>query len=173
MSRKWSKIGFWTMATAVAALALPLQAGVIRLSAVNFKPAAGLITFSNSGAVNPIYLPADYGAVTGPTVTTGGYFSGQSSSGTPGVDCPGAAATACVVGHPTGPLSLDPDAPIVFITGDGANPTSPVLSGNPTFNGPVAVLFSTDQYGVGFDAGYFGAIGGSLRARRHVQARFV
>lgn len=140
-----------------ALMAAGADAGVIRVSAANFHPTAGLITFSAS-ATNPTYTPADYGAVTGPTVTTGGYFSGQSLSASPGVDCPGAAATACVIGDPSGPLSLDPTAPNVFVTSDGSNPTSPVLSGTPTFNGPIAVLFSTDQYGVGFDAGYFNAI---------------
>ena len=64
-----------------------------------------------------------------------------------------------VVGSPIGPLSLDAASPDTFITGDGANPTSPVLSGTPTFNGGIAVLFSTDQFGVGFDGGFFDAIG--------------
>lgn len=135
-------------------------AAIVRVSVSDFTADAGLITFSNSGAANPTYTPADYGGGAGaPTVTTGGYFLGQSLSGTPSVDCPGAAASACVVGNPTGPLAFDPDAPVTFIVGDGANPTSPVLSGSPTFNGPIAVLFSVDLAGVGFDAGFFDAVG--------------
>ncbi|WP_375397651.1 PEPxxWA-CTERM sorting domain-containing protein [uncultured Sphingomonas sp.] len=138
------------------------HAQVVRVSAANFTPAAGQITFSEyaQGTVNPTYLPSQYGGgPSAPTVTFGGYFTGQSLSLTPGTDCPGAAATACVVGAATGPLTLASGSPNTFITGDGANPTSPVLSGSPTFNGPVSVLFNTDQVAVGFDGGFFDAAG--------------
>jgi hypothetical protein len=138
------------------------SAAIVRVDEGDFTATAGLITFSEYalGTANPTYAPADYGGGAGaPTVTFDGYFTGQSLSATPGVDCPGAAATACVVGSPTGPLSLDAAAPNTFIVGDGANPTSPVLSGSPTFNGPIAVLFDVDQFGVGFDAGFFDAVG--------------
>ncbi len=50
-------------------------------------------------------------------------------------------------------------APDTFINPDGANPTSPVLSGTPLFNGPIAILFDIDQAGVGFDGGFFDAAG--------------
>jgi hypothetical protein len=137
------------------------KAGVIRVSESNFNSGAGLITFSEfaTGTVNPTYSPATYGGdATDPTVTFDGFFTGQSISNNPGVDCPGAAATACVVGSPSGGiLALDASSPDTFITTDGANPTSPVLSGTPQFNGAIAVLFSTDQLGVGFDAGFFNA----------------
>ena len=151
--------------SAVAAfIAIPLasNAGVIQVSEASFTPTAGLITFSEFalGTVNPSYAPADYGGgVTAPQVDFGGFFVGQSLSGNPGVDCPGAAATACVVGSPSSPLTLDPNSPTTFINTDASNPTSPVLSGSPLFNGPIAVLFSTDQYGVGFDGGFFNDIG--------------
>ncbi|MFO1089818.1 MAG: hypothetical protein U1E46_09605 [Hyphomicrobiales bacterium] len=138
------------------------NAGVIQVDASAFVAGAGQITFSELpfGTVNPTYTPADYGGdPTSPSVFTGGFFVGQNLSGNPGVDCPGAAATACVVGSPTGPLTLDGASPNTFITNDGSNPTSPVLSGSPTFNGPIALLFSEDQYGVGFDAGFFNAVG--------------
>jgi hypothetical protein len=128
----------------------------------DFVAGSGQITFSEYpvGTTNPTYAPAQYGGgATSPTVTFGGYFQGQSLSANPGTDCPGGAATACVVGNPIGPLALDPNAPATFITGDGAQPTSPILSGTPTYNGPIAALFSTDQVGVGFDGGYFDAIG--------------
>ena len=53
-----------------------------------------------------------------------------------------------------------------FITGDGANPTSPVLSGTPRFSGPIQVQFvvpgTSDPSIVAsfsLDAGYFDAIG--------------
>lgn len=143
-------------------LASAADAAIVRVAAADFVAGSGQITFSEKplGTNNPVYAPGDYGGgLTSPTVTFGGYFAGQSLSGTPGTDCPGASATACIVGTPTGPLTLAPGAPATFITGDGANPTSPVLSGTPIFNGPIAVLFDTDQAGVGFDAGFFDAAG--------------
>jgi len=136
------------------------NATVVRVSEADFTAAAGLITFSefSLGTVNPTYAPGDYGGGAGsPTVTFGGFFQGQMLSADPGVDCPGAAATACIVGDPTGPLSLDPTSPNTFITGDGSNPTSPVLSGTPRFNGGIAILFDTLVAGVGFDGGFFNA----------------
>ncbi len=148
-----------------AALAVstnPAAAGVLRVAESDFLAGAGLITFSEFplGTTNPVYAPADYGGGAGaPTVSFGGFFLGQSLSGDPAADCPGAAPTACVVGTPSGPLALDPDSPDTFITTDGANPTSPVLSGTPMYNGPIAVLFDVDLVGVGFDAGYFNAVG--------------
>jgi len=138
------------------------NAAVVRVTEANFDAGAGIITFSEFaiGTVNPTYTAADYGGGAGsPTVTTGGYFTGQSLSATPGIDCPGAAASACVVGTPTGSLSLDAGSPDVFITTDGAFPTSPTLSGSPRFNGPIALLFDVDQLAVGFEGGYFNAIG--------------
>lgn len=152
----------WKLGMVLAALVLPAAANaqIVRVAEANFLASAGLITFSEFAVntVNPVYTPALYGGGAGsPVVTFDGYFVGQSLSGNPGVDCPGAAATACVVGSPTGPLALDPASPNTFITTDGANPTSPVLSGSPRFNGPIAVLFDTDQFGVGFGAGFFDA----------------
>jgi hypothetical protein len=46
-----------------------------------------------------------------------------------------------------------------FITNDGANPTSPVLSGTPIFNGPISFTFSTPVAAVGLSGGYFDAVG--------------
>jgi len=136
------------------------NAGIIRISEGSFIAGSGLITFSEFGlgTFNPTYAPGAYGGGAGsPTVTFDGYFTGQSMGG--GV-C-GGLASGCVIGTPTGSLSLDAASPNTFITGDGANPTSPVLSGTPTFNGPVSMLFSTDLAGVGLDGGYFDAIGGT------------
>jgi hypothetical protein len=150
------------LSVAAASLATAANADVIRVGAGDFVAGSGQITFSEFalGTNNPVYTPATYGGGAGsPTVTFGGWFTGQLLSANPGVDCPGAAATACVVGTPTGPLSLAVGAPATFITNDGANPTSPVLSGSPLFNGPIAVLFDTDQFGVGFDGGFFNAVG--------------
>lgn len=156
-----------TLKAAAAAITLTTvsvaNADVIRIDETAFTPDAGLITFSeySLGTVNPTYSPVDYGGGAGaPTVTFGGYFDGQSLGGVG--DCPaGAALTGCVIGTPTGPLALDPTSPDTFITNDGANPTSPVLSGSPTFNGAISILFDTDIAGVGLDGGYFNAIGGT------------
>lgn len=139
------------------------QSAVIRVDAAAFTPDAGRITFSEFpvGTVNPFYTLADYGGDAGsPTVSFGGRFLGQ--TGDNGVDCPsGAAASGCVLGLPSGPLALDPASPNTFIVEDGANPTSPVLSGTPIFNGPVSILFNIDLAGVGLDGGFFDAIGGT------------
>ena len=139
------------------------QSAVVRVGEASFTPDAGRITFSEYpvGTVNPFYTSANYGGGGGsPTVSFGGRFKGQ--VGDNGVDCPsGAAASGCVLGLPTAPLALDPDSPNTFIVEDGANPTSPVLSGTPTFNGPVSILFNIDLAGVGLDGGFFDAIGGT------------
>lgn len=136
------------------------EAAVIRVAETDFLAGAGLITFSEFpvNTSNPTYTPTDYGGGPGsPTMTTGGFFLGQSLSATPATDCPGAAATACVVGAPSGPLTLDPSSPATFITTDSAFPTSPTLTGFPRFNGPIALLFDIDLAGVGFDGGFFDA----------------
>jgi hypothetical protein len=150
---------------AVVGAGSPARAvSVVTVSAADFKPAAGLITFSEfaGGTINPTYTFSDYGGVSGqPTVNFGGFFLGQALSGNPAVDCPGGAPSGCVSGVPSGPLALDPSSPVTFITDDGANPTSPVLSGSPRFDGPIAVLFDRDLAGVGLDAGFFNAAGGT------------
>jgi hypothetical protein len=142
--------------------AAPVQAAVsiVRIDQTAFKPSAGKITFSEfpGGTVNPSYSPADYGGLaTGTSVTFDGFFLGQSLSGTPAVDCPGGAPSGCVVGIPSASLALAASSPDTFIADDPANPTSPVLSGTPTFNGPISILFSQDLAGVGLDGGFFNA----------------
>lgn len=150
-----------SLAAAVTVMAATsANAAVIRISEAAFTPAAGLITFSEFavGTVNPTYTPAAYGGGAGaPTVTFDGYFTGQSLGG----GACGGAPSGCVVGSPVGPLSLDPNSPQTFITPDGAVPTSPVLSGSPLFNGPIAIHFSVDVAGVGLSGGFFNAIGGT------------
>lgn len=121
------------------------NAALVGLSEGSFTPAASVITFSESefpiNTQNPVYTFTDY------TVSFGGYFVG--GAGTPTVGST---------------LSLDSGAPYTFITGDVSNPTTPVLSGSPQFNGPVAVLFSLDVAAVGLDGGYFDAIGATTIA---------
>lgn len=153
----------FAIACAMLLSATSATASITKVTAGNFNAGSGLITFSefSVGSQNPFYTAADYGGQAGvsPDVSFGGWFTGQMLSTSPGTDCPGAAASACIIGSPSTPLSLDPDSPKTVIVGDNANPTSPVLSGTPRFNGGIAVLFSTDQYGVGFDGGFFDNVG--------------
>ena len=133
---------------------------VVRIPESSFTPAAGLITFSEYplNTQNPSYTPAQYGGSPAqPDVSFDGWFLNQLLSPNPGVDCPGGSSTGCVVGIVSNPIALDPSAPNTFITGDGANPTSPVLSGSPLFNGPVGILFSKNVAGVGLSGGFFDA----------------
>jgi hypothetical protein len=153
----------WGAALALTAFSPAASAGILRTSAGDFLAGSGLITFSEFplGTANPLYAPATYGGGAGsPTVTFDGYFTGQALGNA--ASCPaGAALSGCVVGSPTGPLSLAAAAPNAFIASDGANPTSPVLSGTPTFNGAIAILFSIDVAGVGLEGGFFNAVGGT------------
>lgn len=136
--------------------------GVVRIDETAFQAGSGLLTFSEFplGSSNPVYAPGDYGGgATSPNVSFGGFFAGQmlGDAGT----CPaGAALTGCVIGSASAPLTLDPASPPTSIVNDSANPTSPVLSGSPLFNGPIAILFDTDQAGVGLEGGYFDDMGG-------------
>lgn len=119
----------------------------------SFNEAATVITFSEGTGQNPTYTlnVEGLGEV---VVSFGGAFLGQETS-TEGY------IVTLSDNTPTGPLTLDPNAPLTFITQDGSNPTSPVLSGSPTFNGPISVLFSQPVSAVGLDGGYFNAIGGT------------
>jgi len=158
MRRISALAGVITLALASAAA----SADVIQIDESAFQAGAGLITFSEYplGTVNPAYTPAQYGGgLSSPNVSFGGYFAGQTPGSVNPGGCPsGAAISGCVLGNPSGPLAIDPSSPVTFTTNDGSNPTSPVLSGTPTFNGSVAILFSTPQAGVGLDGGYFDSV---------------
>lgn len=159
---KYFKIGLGLVAALVS---LQSHAGIVRVQETDFIAGSGLITFSEYAinTVNPSYAPATYGGGAGsPTVTFDGYFLGQTRPTNPALCFPGANLGGCVIGTPTGPLALDAAAADTRIVSDGANPTSPVLSGGPaTFNGSIAILFSNDVAGVGLDGGYFNAIAGT------------
>ena len=96
------------------------NATLINLGAGSFTPAASVITFSEqpTRTVNPVYNFPTY------TVSFGGYFNGGLGTTTSGVS-----------------LGFDSSAPDTFITKDSSNPTSPVLSGTPTFNGDSASIY--------------------------------
>ena len=118
----------------------------------SFNEAATTITFSE-GTNNPTYT-LDVDGLGEVVVSFGGAFTGQATSSVNGV-------VTLSDNTPTGPLTLDPNAPLTFITHDGSNPSSPVLSGSPIFNGPISVLFSKPVSAVGLDGGYFDSIGGT------------
>jgi len=132
---------------------------VIRVAPNAFSADAGLITFAEKplGTRNPRYLPSAYGAVSGSiTVRFGGYFRGQgiASSG----QCPpGANRNGCITGRPSAPLQLASASPPAVIHNDRSNPRSPALSGSPSFNGAVSMVFDRDVAGVGLAGGYFNA----------------
>ncbi|HEY0161343.1 MAG TPA: PEP-CTERM sorting domain-containing protein [Edaphobacter sp.] len=156
------RISAFVGALTLALASVAASADIVQIDQSAFQAGAGLITFSEypQGTVNPTYAPAQYGGgVSSPNVSFGGYFAGQTpGSVTPGACPSGAAVSGCVLGNPGGPLSIDPASPSTFIAGDGSNPTSPVLSGTPQFNGSIAILFSTPQAGVGLDGGYFDSV---------------
>jgi hypothetical protein len=135
---------------------------LVNITAADFKPSAGLITFSEFplDTINPSYTFADYGGSPNqPTVNFLGFFLGQSLSADPGVDCLGADSDGCVSGVPSSPLALDPSSPFTIISIDNAHATPPVLSGSPEFVGPISILFDRDLAGVGLDAGFFDVVG--------------
>lgn len=151
---------------AFAPIACPVSPGpttkVFKIAQNQLTAGSGVITFAEKElrTQNPSYTKADYGAGTitfAPGVTTGGYFHGQALSMNAARDCPGGAATGCVAGLPTSPLSLDPNSPKTFIRYDDVSgrTTNPVLSGGVadqpdiSFSGPIALLFSTPVVGFG------------------------
>lgn len=140
--------------TGTLLLAVTCGAQIVRIGPGSFTPQASVITFSEQayGTVNPVYslATASLGTV---GVSFGPRFVGQGLDGT---------SVVTITGTPTaGPLALDLSSNNTSIVDDGANPNSPVLSGSPTFNGPVSVLFSTDVAFVALDGGYFDGLSGT------------
>lgn len=135
------------------AVAQPAGAVLVDLGPGSFSPLAPVITFSeyDVDTQDPVYNFTGLAGIGDITVRFGGNFLGQTAGG---------GYPVTLTDHtPLGPLALDPDAPKTFITRDGANPTSPILSGSPQFNGPISVLFSKPVAGVALTGGWFDAIG--------------
>ena len=134
-------------AAGALAFAAAAQASLVNLGPGSFTPAASVITFSEPGRsvgdTDPIY------SIAGNTISFGEYFLGHTVIG---------GAVRTLTGAPPTPLSLVQNGR-TFITNDGANPTSPVLSGTPIFNGPISFTFSTPVAAVGLSGGYFDAVG--------------
>lgn len=126
------------------------RANLVNLGDGSFTPAATQITFNEfaSGTLNPTITLAA-GALGNVTVSFAGSFQGQTiSSGFP----------QTLSDHtPTGPLALG--AGNTMTTDDSSSSTSPVLSGDPRFNGPISVFFSTPVAAVGLTGGFFDAVG--------------
>jgi hypothetical protein len=128
---------------------------LINLGSGSFTPAASVITFSevSLGTVNPIFNFTAVPGLGNVTVSFEGFFVGQAACSSP-------CSPVTLADHipAAGPLALDPAAPNTFTVNDGANATSPVLSGTPIFNGPISVLFSVPVAGVGLKGGFFDAL---------------
>lgn len=151
-------LGFRTMCALGVGLVTGLgftssaDAAVVNLGPGSFTPLAAQIEFDEMalGTVNPS-LTVAAGSLGNVTVSFAGAFVGQTVSA-------GFPATLTDT-SPTGPLTLDA-ATKVFTSNDSApGATSPVLSGTPTFNGPISVLFSTGVAAVGLKGGFFDAVG--------------
>lgn len=127
------------------------SAQLVRLGPGAFTPAATTITFSEQplNTINPVYTFSGVPDLGNVTVSFAGAFNGQTVTG---------GFPLTLSGNPTNPLSLNTTVQ-TFITTDGANPTSPILSGTPTYNGPIVMFFSTPVAAVALDGGYFNAIG--------------
>lgn len=134
-------------AVGAVAIASAAQAALVNLGPGSFTPAASVITFSepgrNLGDTDPVY------SIAGNTISFGEYFVGQTVVG---------AGVRTITGSPTTPLSLVQNGR-TFISLDGANPTAPVLSGTPQFDGPISFTFSTPVAAVGLTGGYFNTVG--------------
>jgi hypothetical protein len=133
---------------------------VVRIEQRQFRAGAGLITFRELpvGTRDPVYPPSLYGGdANSPTVRFSAHFAGRHIASAR--ECPpGAARTGCLAGTTTGPLQLAPGGTKIWVDGSVGKP---VLSGTPTFNGPIAVLFDHDVAAVGINCGAFDAVGGT------------
>ena len=157
-------------AAALLALALPLaarptDAQLVDLGPGSFTPLAPTITFSEFalGTVNPMYSFTGVPGLGNVTVSFAGAFLGQTVTG---------GSPSTITGLPTGPLVLNPDTE-AFIEDDAASSDSPVLSGEPTFNGPISVLFGTPVAGVGLTGGFFNTVGATTIAAFNSSGAFL
>jgi hypothetical protein len=135
------------------ALTMNADAVLLNLDQYSFSPAAPTITFGEYpvNTQNPTYSFNNTPLIGDITVRFGGVFEGQqATSGFPVTIDPH---------NPSSPLRLDADGPSVSIKNDSASNSNPVLSGHPTFNGPISVAFSKPVASVGLKGGYFDTVG--------------
>lgn len=140
--------------------ALTVSSGVAGAQLVNlgpgaFVPSAPKITFDEVavGTINPVYSFSGLDVLGDITVSFGPSFVGQTVTG---------GFPKTLTGLPSGPLTLNTGGTdVVKTVTDGApGATSPVLSGDPIFNGPISIYFSKAVAGVSLKGGFFDAIGG-------------
>lgn len=127
------------------------RATLVNLGPGSFTPQAPVITFDEVplGTVNPSINFPSTPSLGNVTVSFAGHFVGQAAGGFP---------ATLVDTTPTAPLTLDVNSPQTVTVNDSApGATSPVLSGTPTFNGPISIFFSTPVAGVALKGGYFDA----------------
>jgi hypothetical protein len=126
---------------------------IFRIDENSFIASASTITFDefSLSVTNPSKVFENIPGLGNVTVSFGTNFIGQTRSGS--------GVVTLSDSDPDGSLQFDSNAPNVFTVNDGANPTSPVLSGSPTFNGPISILFSQPVATVGLTGGYFDAVG--------------
>ena len=146
-------VGLAMIGTALCAF--QASANLVNLGPGSFTPLAPEITFSEValGTVNPVYPNLPAGSLGAVTVSFAGSFVGQTVTG--------GFPVTLNPSQPTGPLALNyaPGADTVTVNDGAPGATSPVLSGSPTFNGPISVLFSQPVAAVGLKGGYFDALG--------------
>lgn len=135
---------------------MPGAAGASLINGASFSPSAPAITFVTPGdggiLVDPSYALSTPGGLV--TVSFGLHFEGQTVQ----TDYPFSLATQ----QPTGPLTLahNPLIGAVEITGDiSPGASNPVLAGQPSFFGPVAIHFSQPVLSVGLRVGFLDAVG--------------
>lgn len=155
----------WAAALVLVAAPLTAHAQLVNVGPGSFTPLAPVITFSEFGlgTVNPTFTFTAIPGLGDVTVSFAGAFVGQTVTG---------GFPSTLTGNPTGPLSLNTTAE-AFITNDGSTPTTPVLSGSPQFNGPIAILFSQPVAGVGLSGGFFNAVGGTSIAAFGSNGQFL
>lgn len=132
------------------------QAQLLNLGPASFTALAPVITFDGMlGQVNPSFNYMGIPGLGNITVSFAGAFAGQTVTG---------GGVKTLTGSPTGPLTLNTAVQTVVVNDGAPGATSPVLSGSPTFNGPISVLFSQSVAAVGLKGGFFDAVGATTIA---------
>lgn len=133
---------------ALASVVIPAPTEPERVDGGDLNGTEAVITFDEFDTVNPSYVRSTIllGAI---TVTTGQHFIGQNLE-----SLSGSVYTLGGTPTPNQPLTLSSDGQ-VRIEDDGANSTSPVLSGDPRFDAPISVRFSKDVNFITIDGGHF------------------
>lgn len=156
--------GLWVCRGSPAAPSCANTGAVNRVTAAQFNAGSGLITFDEfpNGTVNPVYLPADYGAGAAwePRVEFCPALLGQTFTSPPLTNN----------GNPTAPPTFeDYGGLLTRIVNDTSRPPGEFrsIAGAPGFAGPVSMIFTEPTapfapqpvVGVGFNVGTFNEVG--------------